>query len=934
MERLNAALADRYAIERELGSGGMATVHLAEDVRHRRRVALKVLRPDLAATLGAERFLREIEITANLSHPHILPLHDSGVANGFLYYVMPYVQGGSLQERLERDTRLPMEEALQIAREVADALAYAHGQDVVHRDIKPANILFEAGHAVVADFGVARAVTAAGSAQLTATGISLGSPAYMSPEQATGTQESDGRTDIYALGCVLYEMLGGEPPFSGPTPQAVMTQHVVAQVPSLRAVCPTVPEGLARAVEKAMAKEPSDRYETADQLANALTQESVTAATVQARSRRRWHLAGRAVGVAAIVALVAVLARPVASLFERSPPAAVAPESRDWILLAEFDGSANPSLLGTAREIASNRLDQSRLVRVYPLQGVPSMLSRAFKPDTTRLTETVARELAERQAIRTVATGTLDRVGDTYSIRLGVVDAETGAGVVTESGVANGEAELIPTIDRLAESLTEDLAGRPEEVRANRPFVDAPTPSLVAYRKYLQAYALRYEVGDYSSSVRLLREALALDPEFAVAWQLQQRNFGSMAGYADSARAAGARWRGYRHRLPEAEQRVLAAGDPEARIEARERWVREQPCNVEAVSQLGMQTYSLRSPSAALAILERFDAACPFGLNPLMEHNRRTWLLVVGRREEALQFADRLAGAMNYELQVRLGAAIYGAEWDRVDSLSHECSLDPEFYGSGMIGWANVRAIRGEIQALRDSTAFWGGGFHGWSLLHLASGTPLPVELRMPVQTDRGWEYQVFTPGHPGFRQNVPNAVTGAVWAALLGDTVTSMELLEFIRADTAQAIVRSGVAPGIVELVLAAEAGEWERVVSLYRPIPHGSGQWMLWFELVTRWLVAEAHERLGQPRLAAENFEPIALLQPAAGALGFYQFGWGYSFAHFRLGKLYAQLGEPDRAAEHWRTFLDAFTNPDPEFEWMVEEARAGLERLARQT
>jgi tetratricopeptide (TPR) repeat protein len=314
-----------------------------------------------------------------------------------------------------------------------------------------------------------------------------------------------------------------------------------------------------------------------------------------------------------------------------------------------------------------------------------------------------------------------------------------------------------------------------------------------------------------------------------------------------------------------------------------------------------------------------------------MEHNRATWLLLLGRREDALLTADRLTGAKNYELQVRLGAAIYGAEWDRVDSLSHEFSLDPEYYGSGMIGWGSVRAVRGEIHALRDSTAFWGGGLHGWSLLHLASGTPLPVESRMPVQTDRGWEYQVFTPGHPDVRQNVPYATIGAVWAALLGDTVTSVDLLELIRADTAQAIVRSGIAPGIVELVLAAKAGEWERVVSLYRPIPAGSDRFVMWWELVMRWLAAEAYERLGQPQLAAEHFEPIALLQPAAGALGFYQFGWGYSFAHFRLGKLYEQLGEPDRAAEHWRTFLDAFTNPDPEFEWMVEETRKGLESVS---
>src|SRR6266446_2769917 len=225
LARLQAALADRYAVERELGHGGMATVYLAQDLKHHRKVAIKVLNPELAAALGPDRFLREIEIAAGLSHPHILPLHDSGEAGGLLYYVMPFVEGESLRDRLNREQQLPLEDALQITREVADALTYAHSHDVAHRDIKPENILLQARHAVVSDFGIARAITAAAAGNLTATGVAIGTPAYMSPEQASGQSQIDGRADIYALGCMLYEMLAGDPPFLASTPQAVLARQ-------------------------------------------------------------------------------------------------------------------------------------------------------------------------------------------------------------------------------------------------------------------------------------------------------------------------------------------------------------------------------------------------------------------------------------------------------------------------------------------------------------------------------------------------------------------------------------------------------------------------------------------------------------------------------------------------------------------------------------
>ncbi len=299
-DRLKTALAGRYAIECELGAGGMATVYLAEDLKHHRKVAVKVLRPELAATLGPERFVREIEIAAKLSHPHILPLFDSGEADGFLYYVMPYVEGESLRDRLDREGKLSVEHMVRLTDDVAAALSYAHDHGIVHRDVKPENIMLTGGRAVVADFGIARAVTAAGGERLTGTGFAIGTPTYMSPEQAMGLAEVDARSDVYALGCVVYEMVGGRPPFEGPTPQALLAKHAAGAVPGLRTSDPAIPVYVERAVEKALAKDPADRFQTPSAFAEALTTETVVA---RVRRRRRWPR--RTVAVAAGVVLMA-----------------------------------------------------------------------------------------------------------------------------------------------------------------------------------------------------------------------------------------------------------------------------------------------------------------------------------------------------------------------------------------------------------------------------------------------------------------------------------------------------------------------------------------------------------------------------------------------------------------------------------------------------
>ncbi len=278
------ALADRYRLEREIGAGGMATVYLAEDLRHERYVAVKVLRPELSATLGHDRFLREITTTAGLRHPNILPLYDSGEGAGFLFYVMPFVEGESLRDLLERDGQLPIDEALRFADEIADALSYAHGRGVVHRDIKPENILIENGHAIVADFGIAQAVGVSGDAKLTVAGMAVGTPTYMSPEQASG-DVTDARSDLYALGCIVYEMLAGTPPFTGPTAIAVMMRHAIEPVPKLDTRRAAVSRPVIEAVERALAKSPADRFASVDEWRRALARASGSHPTASAPRR-------------------------------------------------------------------------------------------------------------------------------------------------------------------------------------------------------------------------------------------------------------------------------------------------------------------------------------------------------------------------------------------------------------------------------------------------------------------------------------------------------------------------------------------------------------------------------------------------------------------------------------------------------------------------
>jgi len=460
--RLKTALAGRYGIGRELGRGGMATVYLADDVKHHRTVAVKVLRPELAAVLGPERFLREVEIAARLNHPHILGLYDSGEADGFLFYVMPYIKGESLRRKLEREKQLPVDEALAITRQVASALSHAHAHQVVHRDVKPENILLHEGEAMVADFGIALAVNAAAGQRATQTGFAVGTPEYMSPEQGAGERTLDARSDVYSLGCVLYEMLAGEPPYTGPTAQALIAKVMVDPVPAVRRLRPTVPPGVDQALLRALAKAPADRFASMAAFTDALT----------------------------------APAQP------RPPSVAVLPFR---------NLSADPE-----NEYFADGITEDVIAHLSKIRALKVISRTSVMPFKQR--EQSLKEIAARLEAGTLLDGSVRRAGDRVRIVAQLVDAETDRHLWAETydrqltdlfGIQTDVALHI------AEALKAELSVD-ERTRIRK----EPTNDLRAYQLYLlgRHWLVRYTPVALQRAIEHFRGAIAKDPAYALAY--------------------------------------------------------------------------------------------------------------------------------------------------------------------------------------------------------------------------------------------------------------------------------------------------------------------------------------------------------------------------------------------------------------------------------
>ena len=471
-DRLQEGLADRYAIEREIGRAGMATVYVAQDLKHRRPVAVKVLHPHLAANLGAERFLREIQIAARLQHPHIVPLYDSGQAGGLLYYVMPYVEGESLRRRLKREKQLPLDDTLKLGRAVAAALHYAHRHNVVHRDIKPENVMLNEGEPMVMDFGIAKAVSAAADT-LTQTGTAVGTPAYMSPEQAAGEAELDGRSDVYSLGCMLYEMLAGQPPFTGPTAQAVIAQRFSEPVPRLRALRDTVPEAVEQAVLKALARVPADRFGTAAQFAQALVLTTTPVVTPTGR---------------------AVVATP-----------------KSIAVLPFVNMSADPQneyfTDGIAEEIIN------ALTKIQALRVASRTSSFAFKGKNEDIVE-----IGRKLKVATVLEGSVRKARTKLRVTTQLVSVADGYHLWSER--YDRELEDVFAIqDEIAQNIVRALRVMlsDEEKRA---IEKVPTADLQAYDYYLRGrqFFHQFRRTGIQFARRMFERAIELDPEYVLAY--------------------------------------------------------------------------------------------------------------------------------------------------------------------------------------------------------------------------------------------------------------------------------------------------------------------------------------------------------------------------------------------------------------------------------
>ena len=854
-DELVNALAGRYEIERQLGHGGMALVYLARDIRNSRKVALKVLRPELANSLGAERFLQEIALSAPLVHPNIVALYDSGEAAGSLYYTMPYIDGPTLRQRLDREVQLPIEDAIAITRQVAAALDHAHASGLVHRDIKPDNILSLGNHVLVADFGLARAITRAASKPLTTQGIIVGTPPYMSPEQCTPNGTITTKSDIYSLGCVVFEMIAGVTPFRSATTEATISHHLSTDPPSLCAERSSCPSAIDAVVRRALAKSPADRFRTAGEFASAL-EAAVNSGpgvhippTAVARSpvrstRRRW------IPLVAGAALVAALA---AAYYVRVKRPLLRLGDRDWLLVADFAGPKDdPSVPVAIRELVTAELNQSPFLRTVSRQQLNSVMRSAGVAETTHVDAELARQLAYRSAVRAIVVGNIQQLGEgRYSLALHVVSADDGKNVYSTATTAM-EKDLIPAVGELARNVRLNLGEKRKSIEATLPLLEAATPSFPAYRKFLDGMT-RVRTGDIPGGNALIRQSLELDPEFASAWAAIGANYLG-ARQLDSAQIALGKALEAPGRLTQA-QRYRLQGDIAYAIQydipAAVRWydlfLAEYPNSIGGRNNRALYVSAIGRYEDAAADLKTTIEASPFGPAHVQINlfNMAAMLVASAQVDEAEATVRSLQPP--FSSGAKLLIAVARDHWADVVTISDSIAAQPRTPALirllGTTGRASALAATDKAaeasRQLRQARDSANGATARWYdradlLLSLANGSrPAAVTLSSSDSS-------------------ASQALTMGLRAAVAGDTSAARRHLRRVESATSHEQALLGLGPALVRGWIAAAERNWEEVTrSLAKASLEGEHDATLLdrvSSLEVRWLVANAYAARGQ--------------------------------------------------------------------------------------
>ena len=936
-----------WTVIREIGRGGMATVFLARDTKHDRVVALKMLRHDLVRTIGTDRFLREIQIMARLAHPNILPLIDSGTSGEALYLVAPYIAGESLRDHLRRHWRLPVDEALQIAREVAAALEYAHRNGVIHRDIKPANILLQDGHAIIADFGIAVAVSAAADARPDGDVMSPGTPEYMSPEQRVGHGTLDGRSDVYSLAVVLYELLAGQPPFLGSEADLLAKQLTGTPEP-ICAIRADVPAHVESALAKALARDPQDRYSSPAAFARALQPPPIA----RHRGLPPWT-ARRISSAAAGVLLVGALGW---TAVRDGPPAWVTGHStrlmlaggrirpRERLIVTDFRVEGADSSVADAVAIATRAaLTQSSAVTILPQQALAATLGRMQRPTNSRLDAPVAAEAARREGIRAIVDGQVVRVGAAFEIGLRLVSADSGRDlVVLHAQVARAEG-IVPAVDSLTRQLRGRLGESLRSIRESPPLPHVTTRSMEA----LQYYAMHFRERDQLQAIELLKRAVAADSEFALAWHriyIITSNADMRGPLRDSALIKANR---YSTRLPLAERlsvemsvnmdgRLFPGADRQKAINA-----------IEQLVALGDSAY-LSNLTQLLTVRREFARAESLDVLLVRQYpNEPSYreglvhrLVELNRLDDAKREVDQaLQRFPNY----------WPLQWWKIRLLFLHDQFD-EFEHA-------IDSLRSLPEPLRRRAGTTAKAqlarMHG----RLAELQRLRAEARAlnpPEYPGTHWINDALTDGRDDldFRHDSASAIR-RLQEALVHERPADVQIRSLVAGRFAEA-GRPELARRVLEEYRTSETDTARRRISeifehdMLRAIASAEGRWRDAIDEIRRSDLrpdgpafachicgdleyGHAYDRGGQVDSAIANYERFIELPSSFTLL--YKPG-ALPFLLRRLGELHEAKGNRQRAILYYSRFVDLWKNCDPELQPQVEDVRARIARLTRVT